>query len=122
LWQICLLIALNYIALVFAADFIEEPLKRGGIAHYPLSYLPFALMLVGGICLRVAAFAHRKLRNRGPKQRVVGVQPNWKIFADGPAKPRCRLLSWFATGGRAYSPSSRGIGADPGHHERPGQG
>jgi hypothetical protein len=94
LWQICLLIALNYIALVFAADFIEEPLKRGGIAHYPLSYLPFALMLVGGICLRVAAFAHRKLRNRGPKQRVVGVQPNWKISADGPAKNPIIPSSW----------------------------
>jgi hypothetical protein len=68
-----LVIALNYIAIVFAADFIEGPLKSGGIVHYPLSYLPFALMLVGGVGLRVAAFAHRKLRNCGPKQRVVGV-------------------------------------------------
>jgi hypothetical protein len=34
--RISLVIALNYIALVFAADFIEGPLKRGG--NYPLSY------------------------------------------------------------------------------------
>jgi hypothetical protein len=46
LWRIALVIALNYIALVFAADFIEGPLMRGGIANYPLSYLPFALMLI----------------------------------------------------------------------------
>jgi hypothetical protein len=72
LWRISLVIALNYIALVFAADFIEGPLKRGGIANYPLSYLPFALMLIVGVGLRVAAFVHRKLRDWRPKPRVVG--------------------------------------------------
>jgi hypothetical protein len=71
LWRISLVIALNYIALVFAADFIEGPLKRGGIANYPLSYLPFALMLIVGVGLRIVAFVHRKLRDRRPKQRVV---------------------------------------------------
>jgi hypothetical protein len=59
LWRICLVIALNYIAIVFAADFIEEPLKSKGIANYPLSYLPFALMLVAGIGLRAAASIRR---------------------------------------------------------------
>jgi hypothetical protein len=59
-WRICLAIALNYIALVFAADFIEGPLKSGGIANYPLSYLPFALLLILGAGLRVAAFVYRK--------------------------------------------------------------
>jgi hypothetical protein len=72
LWRISLVIALNYIALVFAADFIEGPLKRGGIANYPLSYLPFALMLIVGVGLRVVAFVHRKLRDWRPKQHVVG--------------------------------------------------
>jgi hypothetical protein len=67
LWRISLLIALNYIALVFAADFIEGPLKRGGIANYPLSYLPFAFMLIVGVALRVAALPYRR-----PKRRVVG--------------------------------------------------
>jgi hypothetical protein len=69
LWRISLVIALNYIALVFAADFIEGPLKRGGIANYPLSYLPFALMLIAGVSLRVAAFFKLLWR---PKQRAVG--------------------------------------------------
>jgi hypothetical protein len=73
LWRISVLIALNYIALVFAADFIEGPLKRGGIANYPLSYVPFALMLIVGVGLRVAAFVHRKLRTQRPNQNVVGV-------------------------------------------------
>ena len=66
LWRMSLVIALNYIALVFAADFIEGPLKRGGIANYPLSYVPFALMLIVGVGLRTAAFAHRKLRGWRP--------------------------------------------------------
>jgi hypothetical protein len=72
LWRISLVIALNYIALVFAADFIEGPLKRGGIANYPLSYLPFALMLIAGAGLRVAALVHRKFRDWRPKRHVVG--------------------------------------------------
>jgi hypothetical protein len=72
LWRILLVVALNYIALVFAADFIEGPLKSGGIANYPLSYVPFALMLIVGVGLRIAAFVHRKLRTWRPKQRVLG--------------------------------------------------
>jgi hypothetical protein len=71
LWRICLVIALNYIALVFAADFIEGPLKSKGIANYPLSYLPFALMLVAGVGLRAAAYVRRNhsraFRSRGKR-------------------------------------------------------
>ena len=44
------------IALVFASDFILGPLQAGGLGKYPLTHLPFALMLVGGAGLRVAAF------------------------------------------------------------------
>ena len=55
LWRISCTIALEYIALMFAADFILLPLREGGLGKYPLSYLPFALMLVGGASLRVAA-------------------------------------------------------------------
>ncbi|MBO0756769.1 MAG: hypothetical protein J2P54_12985, partial [Bradyrhizobiaceae bacterium] len=62
-WRIFLSIALNYIALVFAADFIVAPLKTGGPSKYPLTYLPFALMLVSGAVLRITAFLHRKSRN-----------------------------------------------------------
>ncbi len=71
LWRIFLMIALNYIALVFAVDFIEGLLKRGGIANYPFSYLPFALMLMVGVGLRAAAFFHRKRRDWRPKDRTV---------------------------------------------------
>jgi hypothetical protein len=48
-------LALHYIALVFAVDFIVEPLKASGADSYPLTYLPFAVMIVGGVLLRVAA-------------------------------------------------------------------
>jgi hypothetical protein len=61
LWRISLMISLNYIALVFAADFIQRPLEKGGVVNYPPSYLPFALMLIVGVGLRIAAFVHRKL-------------------------------------------------------------
>ena len=55
LWRTFCTIALEYIALVFAADFILLPLRADGLGNYPLTYLPFALMLVGGTGLRVAA-------------------------------------------------------------------
>jgi hypothetical protein len=67
LWRIFCTIALEYIALVFAADFILLPLQAGGLGNYPLSYLSFALMLVGGAGLRVAAtvgFSIRSLPSR----------------------------------------------------------
>jgi hypothetical protein len=56
LWQISRTIAVEYIALVFASDFIFLPLHAD---KYPLSHLPFALMLIIGISLRFAAFVHR---------------------------------------------------------------
>ncbi len=63
LWRIFRAIALQYIALVFAADFILGPLRAGGLGQYPLTYLPFALMLVGGVGLRVATFSDHKSRH-----------------------------------------------------------
>lgn len=60
LWRIFLSIALNYIALVFAADFILLPLEAGGFGKYPLTYVPFALLVVGGVALRITAFWYRK--------------------------------------------------------------
>ena len=67
LWRIFCTIALEYIALVFAADFIFFPLRADGLGNYPLTYLPFALMLIGGAGLRVAAtvgFLPRSLPSR----------------------------------------------------------
>jgi hypothetical protein len=59
LWRIGCELALQYIALVFAVDFIAEPLRAAGPDKYPLSYLPFVIMLIGGAGLRLAAHARR---------------------------------------------------------------
>ncbi len=61
LWRMSMELALTYIALVFAADFIAEPLRASGADKYPLSYLPFVIMLIGGVGLRLAAHIRRPL-------------------------------------------------------------
>ncbi len=55
---------MEYIAYVFAVDFILIQLHEHGTAGYPLSYVPFAGMLVGGFCLRIVATARNKLVTR----------------------------------------------------------
>jgi hypothetical protein len=74
LWRILRTIAMEYIAIAFAADFILIPLLGGGIGKYPLSYLPFAIMLVSGAALRFVAFWDRRLRllRESPSLRVSG--------------------------------------------------
>ncbi len=59
-WRIACEAAMQYIALVFAVDFIVEPLKANGPDKYPLTYLPFVVMLVGGALLRLAAQLRRQ--------------------------------------------------------------
>jgi hypothetical protein len=49
LWRTFLTIALEYIALVFFADFIVFPIMDNGLSKYPLTYLPFALMVVSAV-------------------------------------------------------------------------
>jgi hypothetical protein len=61
LWHIVLTLAVEYIALVFAVDFIVDPLQAAGVNKYPLSYVPFLVMLVGGALLRLTAFARASL-------------------------------------------------------------
>jgi hypothetical protein len=56
-WRTFRFIALEYITLVFADDFILAPLQAAAFRSYPLTYLPFAVMLVAGAGLRLAAFA-----------------------------------------------------------------
>ena len=58
LWRIFRTIALEYIALAFTADFIT--LHADEFSKHPMSYLPFALMLVSGAGLRIVAFLDRK--------------------------------------------------------------
>jgi hypothetical protein len=52
--------AVQYIALVFAVDFIVDPLQASGVERYPLSYLPFVIILIGGAALRLAAQIRRQ--------------------------------------------------------------
>ncbi len=59
-WRIACEGAMQYIALVFAVDFIVEPLRAHGADEYPLTYLPFVVMLVGGALLRLAAQIWRR--------------------------------------------------------------
>jgi len=60
LWRTLSEAAMQYVALVFAVDFIVDPLQASGVDRYPLSYLPFVLMLVGGAVLRIAAQLRRQ--------------------------------------------------------------
>ena len=69
LWRTFRTIALEYIALVFAVDFILGPLQSVGLGKYPLSYLPFAVMLTVGAGLRIAALVQRP-----PKVVLRGVE------------------------------------------------
>jgi hypothetical protein len=54
-WLIFRTAAMEYIALTFAADFILVPLQANGFTKYPMTYVPFALLLIGGAILRVTA-------------------------------------------------------------------
>ena len=62
LWRLLRTIATEYIAFVFAVDFILAPLYQHG--GYPLSYVPFAVMLVGGAGLRITAVVRSQLAVR----------------------------------------------------------
>lgn len=59
-WSTVQTAALEYIALAFAADFILGPLQANGVNKYPLSYMPFALLLIGGAALRVTVNIRRQ--------------------------------------------------------------
>jgi hypothetical protein len=60
-WRIVRTIAMEYIAYVFAVDFILGPLHKHGVTGYPVSYVPFAVMLVVGAGLRIAAMVRPQL-------------------------------------------------------------
>jgi hypothetical protein len=67
-------IALEYIALAYAADFILGPLQSKGLSNYPLSYLPFALMLVVGVGLRMAALMRFCRKRLSAQPAAIGVR------------------------------------------------
>jgi len=61
LWRIVMTLGLEYIAIVFANDFIVLPLEEHGLAKYPPTYAPFGLMVVAGMVIRLIAFAERNV-------------------------------------------------------------
>lgn len=67
LWQTLCVAAMEYIAFVFATDFVFLHLQGGGLYYkHPLAYLPFALMLFGGVALRLAALIRQRSMFRKP--------------------------------------------------------
>jgi hypothetical protein len=56
-WRIFGAVALEYIAFLFFRDFVVLPFQLG--LGMPLSYLPFAALIILGISLRVAATVQR---------------------------------------------------------------
>ena len=59
LWRWVRLVGVEYIALAFLRDFLGNPFRHG-ILH-AVAYLPFLALAGAGICLRLAAFAKRRL-------------------------------------------------------------
>jgi hypothetical protein len=57
LWRIFRHLGLEYIALVFFADFVFGPIENG--VQSPIEYLPFALLLISGSLLRMAVMVGR---------------------------------------------------------------
>jgi len=57
LWRILRTVGLEYIALVFFADFVVGPIQLG--AGHPIAYVPFAILLIFGPLLRIAALVRR---------------------------------------------------------------
>jgi hypothetical protein len=54
-WAMLRFLAMNYVVLAFADDFLRDPLAPG--ARHALLYWPFAALVIAGPALRLAAFA-----------------------------------------------------------------
>jgi hypothetical protein len=63
-WRLLREAGMNFVALAFAVDFIKQPL-RSDVRHV-VEYTPFALLVVLGPALRVAAFVIGERRGRAP--------------------------------------------------------
>ena len=72
LWRILRAIGLEYIALVFFADFVIGPIQ-GGVTH-PIEYVPFSILIIVAPLLRVAAMVRRL--GLGLKVPIFPVSPN----------------------------------------------
>lgn len=60
MWRPLLLVATSYILIAFGRDFVEGALAIGHHGRsYAVEYVPFAMMTMGAIALRAAAFLRR---------------------------------------------------------------
>jgi hypothetical protein len=90
LWRILRTIAMEYIAIAFTADFINLHSDALG----KLSYLPFALMLVGGAGLRMAALWD--LRSRQLRENLASRIASPFSFAQFRMSREDHLVVWPA--------------------------
>jgi hypothetical protein len=95
LWAIFRTIALEYIAIVFAADFIVAPRQADGLSSYPLTYLPFALVLISGAGLRIVAFSDRKLQHLH-ENRPLRIRGPSRVSRFGETSREDHLIVWPA--------------------------
>jgi hypothetical protein len=102
LWRLFRTTALEYIALVFAADFIFSPLSAPHPGKYAvIAYVPFVLMLVGVECLRVVAVAFDRRPRRGL------ITPSGEMIHESNARPEIHPdATWL----RAFSVLGIGVG------------
>jgi len=77
LWRVLRNVGLEYIALVFFADFVIGPIQNGN--RRPIEYVPFAILLIAGPLLRLAALVRRS--TPGARTRRLA-QGNQKAQAD----------------------------------------
>jgi hypothetical protein len=68
LWRVLRNVGLEYIAVVFFADFVMGPIHNGD--RRPIEYVPFAILLIAGPLLRFAAL----LRRSAPRVRAKGLR------------------------------------------------
>jgi hypothetical protein len=86
-WKFIRLVGINYIAYLFFADF-TWPLRDG--FQQPIAYLPFALLIVFGVALRIAGSTIPRIRRAwsswGPRE-ALGKRPTayrWQVLKTTP--------------------------------------
>jgi hypothetical protein len=73
LWRVLRNIGLEYLALVFFADFVLLPIEAQ--TNRPLEYLPFSILIIVGPILRMAAIVRRSVRFDAPRSSPA---PSWR--------------------------------------------
>jgi hypothetical protein len=70
-WRFLSVIGMNYIAFAFALDFMRLPFDAG--LKYVVGYLPFVVLALSGIALRVGASVARLVRGYARPPAVPGI-------------------------------------------------